>query len=145
MYTHILFLWTKGCQFFRNFMCDLTHQNSFGLGWTAVNEFRGRILYILDNIMIFLYRCIYDIMCFVLSFWFLPGFWWRNFIVIFLHDALHARIRRIIQKSVLHKILDIYPSNNFMNKGLSIFQKPHVRCYSSKFIWFGMNSFEWSV
>ena len=83
VYPHIIFMNKWLSIFSKIFMCDVTHQISFGLGWTAVNGFIRGVVYILDNIIIFLYRCIYDIMCFVLSFWFLPSFWWNNFVVIF--------------------------------------------------------------
>ena len=39
-------------------------------------------------------------------------------LLLFLHDAFHFRVRKIIPKLVLHKILNVYPRNNLMNKGL---------------------------
>ena len=37
-------------------------------------------------------------------------------------------------------MLDIYQRISFMNKGLSIFQKLHVRCDALTLMWFGINS-----
>ena len=49
---------------FRNCMWDATHNKSFGLGLTAINDVRKHIYYILDNIFVFLYiseLCIEDL------------------------------------------------------------------------------------
>ena len=48
--THTLILLIKGCQLFRNYVCDATHNNPFYLGLTAVNELCKHIFYILDDI-----------------------------------------------------------------------------------------------
>ena len=53
MYRKILILWIKGCQFFRNHMCDATNHKSYGSGLTAVTEVHKRIVYILNNIIVF--------------------------------------------------------------------------------------------
>ena len=52
-YTNILVLWIKGCQLFRNCVCDATHKKSFGLGLTGINEVRKRTDDILDDIFVF--------------------------------------------------------------------------------------------
>ena len=44
------------------------------------------------------------------------------------HDRVISLVRQIIQKLILHKILDMYPLIWFMDKGLSIVQKLHVWC-----------------
>ena len=54
MYNHVLVLRVKGCQYFGNFMCGSTHHKSQGLGLTAANEVHRRIVYILENIYVFL-------------------------------------------------------------------------------------------
>ena len=53
IYNQNLSLWIKGCQFFRNFICDATHNNPFGPGLTAINELHMRIYYIIDDIYMF--------------------------------------------------------------------------------------------
>ena len=42
-------------------MCDTTHNKSFGLGLTDINEMLKRIYYILDNIYILFYQWLYDV------------------------------------------------------------------------------------
>ena len=42
-------------------MCNLTHNNSFGLGSTVFNEVHSHIVYIINNIFVFFYRWLYDI------------------------------------------------------------------------------------
>ena len=44
----------------------------------------------------------------------------------FLHCVLHARVSKN-QVLIIHTIFDVYPHNNFINKGLSIFQKNRMR------------------
>ena len=83
IYTHIFILWIKGGQSFRNFMCNATYQNSFGLGWTSINEVHSHILYILEYIFVFLHQCIYNILCWMLIFCFSTSFWWKGFVWIF--------------------------------------------------------------
>ena len=56
MYTPVLSLWIKGCQLFRNYMWDATHNKSFGSVLKAINEVRKRIYYVLDNIFVFFCR-----------------------------------------------------------------------------------------
>ena len=56
MYKHLLILWIKGCQFFRNYMFYATHNNPFGLVLTAVNKVRRHMAFILDDMIMFLYR-----------------------------------------------------------------------------------------
>ena len=56
IYTHVLVLYIKGCQFFRNCMSDATNNNSFGLGLTAINEVRKCIDYIIDDKYFFFYQ-----------------------------------------------------------------------------------------
>ena len=38
IYTHVLILWRKGCQFFRKWMSDVSNNKSFGLRLTAINK-----------------------------------------------------------------------------------------------------------
>ena len=58
----------------------------------------------------------------------------------YLNLTFHFAVRQRRQKLILHQILDAYPRIDFINKGLSIFQKPHVRCDYLKVIWFIINS-----
>ena len=60
--THTLILLMKCCQFFRNYMCNVTHHNPFGSGLTSVNEVCKRIFYIFDDIY-FSFIQIYMIYC----------------------------------------------------------------------------------
>ena len=55
-YTHVLILWIKGCQFFRNCITDANNNNSFGLGLAAINEVRKHMVHILDNLFVFFYQ-----------------------------------------------------------------------------------------
>ena len=48
------FFLIKGCQLFRNFMYDATTYNSFDFVQTAVNEVLMRMLFILDDIFVFM-------------------------------------------------------------------------------------------
>ena len=41
-------------------MCEATHNRSFGLGLTDINEVRKRIVYLTYNIIDFFYRYLYD-------------------------------------------------------------------------------------
>ena len=61
IYTPELGLLVKGCKLFINCMCDATHDKSFGLILTDINEVRNHIYYILDYIFVFLYRYLYDV------------------------------------------------------------------------------------
>ena len=45
----------------------------------------------------------------------------------FLNNAFHVSVRQRVRKSVLYQILDIYPHISFMNKGLSVVQKLHMK------------------
>ena len=63
----------------------------------------------------------------------------RIFLQMFLHNALHFGVRQRIQKLILYQILDINSCISFINKGVSIFQKPYVQCDALKVIWFGIN------
>ena len=114
MYTHILILWIKGFQLFKIFMSDATHHKSFGSVRTYFNKLCRHILYILDYIY-FLNQCIYIMVCLMLCFWFPADFWWKDFVVNCLHDELRVGVRKIIQKSILHKILYVYPHINFIH------------------------------
>ena len=49
MYTYTLPLWIKGFQLFRNFMCDVTHHNRFGLVLTFINKVCKHKHFILEN------------------------------------------------------------------------------------------------
>ena len=61
IYIHILILWIKVCQFFRNCVCNATHNDSFGLWLTAINEVHRRVYYIIDDIFVFFYRSLSDL------------------------------------------------------------------------------------
>ena len=50
IYTHLLVLCIKGCQFLRKHICDVTHHESFGSGWTAFNAVCTHIVYIFDDV-----------------------------------------------------------------------------------------------
>ena len=52
----------NGCQLFRNCKWYATQNKSFGLGLTAINEVRKRIYFILDDIYIFFYWWLYDVL-----------------------------------------------------------------------------------
>ena len=52
LYTHVLVLWIKGCQLFRNEMCYVTNKNPFVSGITDVTEAHKRIVYIIENIIV---------------------------------------------------------------------------------------------
>ena len=52
----------------------MSHNNPFILGLTAVNEVHNCMFSILDDIIDFFYRGLCDIMCLMLTFWFLPVF-----------------------------------------------------------------------
>ena len=56
IYTHKLILWIRYCQFFRNYMCDATHNTSFGLGLITINEVHRQIYYNIDNILAFFHQ-----------------------------------------------------------------------------------------
>ena len=70
------------------------------------------------------------------GFEFLPGFDER-----FSLQKKHLGVRQIIPKLILHKILDVLPHIHFMDKGLSIVQKIHVRCDAYLVIWLSINRF----
>ena len=42
-------------------MCDATHDNSFGLVLTAINEVFKCIVYIVEDIIILFWRWLYDV------------------------------------------------------------------------------------
>ena len=54
-------------------MCGVTHHEPFGLGLTSVHKFCRPIVFILDDIIIFLHRWLYNILCVVLIFHQKPG------------------------------------------------------------------------
>ena len=41
-------------------MCDATNHESYGSGLTAVTEVRKRLVYMLDDIIVFFYGQVYD-------------------------------------------------------------------------------------
>ena len=50
IFPHVFMSWIKkGFQLFRNFICDATNRNSFGLGWTPFNELCRCIVHIIDD------------------------------------------------------------------------------------------------
>ena len=61
IYTHKLVLQIKGYQLFINCMSDATNNKSFGLVLRASNEVCKRIYYIIDDIFVFFYQWLYDI------------------------------------------------------------------------------------
>ena len=89
-------------------MCDATHHKPFVSGLTAVNEVRRHILYTWQYNFFLLRKVIRYIVSHVKF----SGFWWNNFVAIFLHDALRVRgqakkpkvnFRRIICDVTHHK------------------------------------------
>ena len=106
-------------------MCDTIHHKSFGLGCVDVNEMCSHIIYMLDGIFVFLYQCLYGILCLILSFCFFAKFSLKEFcFAVFKHDALHGRVWQIKQKLIFYKILDIYRRIKFVNKeGCKWFRK----------------------
>ena len=60
LYTHVLVLWIKGCKLFKNFICGVTKNKSFGWVIIAVNEICRLIIYILDKIFVLFYRWLYN-------------------------------------------------------------------------------------
>ena len=55
-------------------MRDVDHQIPFVLGPTVVSEIRKRIVYIIEITLVVFCQGLYNILCPVLSFWFLTGF-----------------------------------------------------------------------
>ena len=55
-------------------MCDATNHKPFDAVLTDVHEVRRRIVHILDNMIVFFYRWLCDILFLMLSFWFPPDF-----------------------------------------------------------------------
>ena len=53
IYTHVLVLWIKGCQLFRNCMSDENDNKSFGSGITYINEVQKHIVYMTYDIISF--------------------------------------------------------------------------------------------
>ena len=99
--------------------------------WFVINRNKrmsGRIVYLVDHIVIFSNPCLCYILCLTLSFRLPPSFWLKDFVAMFLNDVSHVGGRQISQKLILYQILDIKPQISFTNKGLSIVQKLHVRC-----------------
>ena len=62
MYTHILVLWIKGSQLFRNYMSNATDNKSFGPGLTSINEVRNYIVYLTYDMIIFFWQLLYNIL-----------------------------------------------------------------------------------
>ena len=81
MYTHVLIL-RKKWVIFREFMDNVTHLNSFGLVWTAINEALLSIVSILDDIHVR-----YTVV--MLGFGLLQGFWWKGYVGFF-NDSFHV-------------------------------------------------------
>ena len=54
VYPNISFI-EKELSIAQKIMCEMTHHNKFGLVITSVNELSGRIVIILDNIIVCLY------------------------------------------------------------------------------------------
>ena len=50
----------KGLSFFRNCICNATHNNSFGSVLTAIHEVNRRLYYIMDDIFVYFYQCLPD-------------------------------------------------------------------------------------
>ena len=51
----------------------------------------------------------------------------------FKHDSFRFGVRQRIQKMILHQILDVYPHISFIDKGMTIVHKMHMRCDSLNF------------
>ena len=58
----------KGCQFFKNFMCNATQNKSFGSWLTSFNEVRKCKVYIPEYIYIFFYRWLHYILWVVINY-----------------------------------------------------------------------------
>ena len=61
IYTHIIVLGIKSCQFFRNCMCDSIHNMSFCLGLKVINEVHKHKVYMTYDITVFFYGWMYDV------------------------------------------------------------------------------------
>ena len=75
MYTHILILLIKVCQLLRKYICGVTRHKTFGFGLTVVNEVCRHKVFILGNTIVLFYWFLYDILCLMLRFFLLTGFW----------------------------------------------------------------------
>ena len=64
--------------------------------------------FIIDNVIVLLYQCIYGILCLMLSFGSVQVFDESNLLFIVLHDALHVRVRQITPKLIRHTLLNVY-------------------------------------
>ena len=60
----------------------VTHNKIFGSLSRFVNEVCMHIVLVADNIIVFLYQILYNILCLLLSFWFPPCFIWNNCVAI---------------------------------------------------------------
>ena len=74
-------------------MCDVTHNNLFGLGLTDAKILCRCIVFILVYIIVLSYQCSYDIICVMLVFWFPPFFDEIILLRIFKHYGFHVGIR----------------------------------------------------
>ena len=117
IYTHLLFLWIKGCQFFRNCVCDETHNESFGLGLTAINKVPKGIVYMYYDIIVLFDQCLNDVVYDVklpcpgkfLYSWFFP--YPENFpYPRFLHEFLHVFILGLpYPGNFPYRVIFLYP------------------------------------
>ena len=88
MYTHVISLCIKGYTLFRKLICDVTHNKLYSLVITSTNKVCKCIVYILVNIIIFLYRWFYDILCVVLSFQILRNSPYPGLLQVFLQSSI---------------------------------------------------------
>ena len=93
------------------------YHKQFFLGLISKNEVWRHIVLIFDNATVYK-KCIYSILCLMLSFGSVQVFYESNLLCIVLHDALHVRFRQIIPELIRHTLLNVYVHNIFMNKGL---------------------------
>ena len=61
----------------------MAHHKLLVLGLTAVNELCDYIVCVLDNIIVFIYQRLYNILYLMISFWFLSGFYERILLHLF--------------------------------------------------------------
>ena len=108
-------------------MCNTTHNKNFGLVLISDNEVLRCTVFILDYITIFLIPIVAQYHVFGVKFLVPPSCFMKIFHYNFFRDSFNVGVRQIIQKLILHQILYVYPSINFMNKGMSIVQKICLR------------------
>ena len=95
--------------FFKKNVLNSTHHRTFGSLFTAVSEVRIWIVILLGDIIVLFYQRLYNILCLMLSFWVLPGFYESTFLQ-FLYDIFHVSVIQRSPKLVLHEIFVKIPT-----------------------------------